>query len=125
MHKNLIIGTVVLISILGGLIVAAKPGPAAKSPPLAEVQSNSDLAAEGMGFDFGAPCDSGLYVAKLEQAESSLELVHLAVDSGRDHGRFIGVAEIFQIIDPLLGSGFGANDGAAFEGVIDLRGMEA
>jgi len=54
MHKNLIIGTVVLISILGGLIVAAKPGPAAKSPPLAEVQSNSDLAAEEMGFDFGS-----------------------------------------------------------------------
>ena len=53
MHKNLIIGTVLVILILGGLIVAAKPGPAAKAPQRAEVQSNSDLTADETSFDFG------------------------------------------------------------------------
>jgi hypothetical protein len=52
-HRNLIAGSVLVILILGGLIVAAKPGPAAKSPPRAEVQSKSDLIAEEMSFDFG------------------------------------------------------------------------
>ncbi len=54
MHKNPIIGTVLVILILGGLIVAAKPGPAVKSPPRAESQSKSDLTAEEMNFDFGS-----------------------------------------------------------------------
>jgi hypothetical protein len=49
----MIIGTVLVILILGGLIVAAKPGPAAKSPPRAEVQLPSDLTADEMSFDFG------------------------------------------------------------------------
>jgi len=50
----MIIGTVLVILILGGLIVAAKPGPAAKVPPRAELQSKSDLSAEEMSFDFGS-----------------------------------------------------------------------
>ncbi|MBK5105241.1 MAG: DUF1573 domain-containing protein [Burkholderiales bacterium] len=52
-HKNLIVGAVLLILVLGGLIVAAKPGPAAKAPPRVELQSQSDLTAEQMSFDFG------------------------------------------------------------------------
>jgi hypothetical protein len=50
----MIAGTVLVILILGGLIVAAKPGPAAKSPPRVETQSKSDLSAEEMSFDFGS-----------------------------------------------------------------------
>ena len=53
LHKNLIIGTVLVIVLFGGLIVAAKPGPAAKAPPRVEVQSQSDLTTEQMSFDFG------------------------------------------------------------------------
>ena len=58
MHKNLIIGSLLLILALGGLIVAAKPGPVAKAPPRAEtqsqsVQSQSDLSAEKSSYDFG------------------------------------------------------------------------
>ena len=52
-HRNRIVGAVLVILILGGLIVAAKPGPAAKNPLRAEVQSQSDLTAEQMSFDFG------------------------------------------------------------------------
>lgn len=52
-HKNLIVGAVLLILVLGGLIVAAKPGPAAIAPPRVELQSQSDLTAEQMSFDFG------------------------------------------------------------------------
>lgn len=54
MHKNMIVGTVLVILILGGLIVAAKPGPAAKTPPRVEAQSRSDLSAEQTNFDFGS-----------------------------------------------------------------------
>lgn len=50
----MIIGTVLVILILGGLIVAAKPGPAAKNPLRVEVQSKSDLTAEQTSFDFGS-----------------------------------------------------------------------
>jgi len=53
-HRNMIIGTVVVILALGGLIVAAKPGPSAKAPPRVEVQSKSDLYAEQTSFDFGS-----------------------------------------------------------------------
>ena len=53
MHKNRIIGTVLVVLLLGGLVVAAKPGPAAKSPPPAEARSQSDLSAQELSFDFG------------------------------------------------------------------------
>lgn len=53
-HRNMIVGTVLVILILGGLIVAAKPGPAAKNPLRAEVRSQSDLTAGEMSFDFGS-----------------------------------------------------------------------
>ena len=53
LHKNRIIGTVLVVLLLGGLVVAAKPGPAAKSPPPAEAQSQSDLSAQELSFDFG------------------------------------------------------------------------
>ncbi|MGP1676866.1 MAG: DUF1573 domain-containing protein [Burkholderiales bacterium] len=53
LHKNLIVGAVLVILILGGLIVAAKPGPAAKAPPRVEAQSQSDLTAAQSSFDFG------------------------------------------------------------------------
>ncbi|MBE0627907.1 MAG: DUF1573 domain-containing protein [Burkholderiales bacterium] len=52
-HKNLIVGAVLLILVLGGLIVAARPGPAAKAPPRLELQSQSDLTAAQLSFDFG------------------------------------------------------------------------
>lgn len=52
-HKNLIVGAVLVILLLGGLIVAAKPGPVAKTPPRVEVQSQSDLSAQELSFDFG------------------------------------------------------------------------
>ena len=52
-HRNMIIGTVLVILILGGLIVAAKPGPAAHAPPRVELRSQSDLTADRTSFDFG------------------------------------------------------------------------
>ena len=53
-HRSTVIGTVLVILILAGLIVAAKPGPAANSPPRAPAQSQSDLSAEESSFDFGS-----------------------------------------------------------------------
>jgi hypothetical protein len=52
-HRNMIVAMVVVLLALGGLIVAAKPGPAAKVPPRVEVRSQSDLSAEQPSFDFG------------------------------------------------------------------------
>jgi len=52
-HRNLIVGALLLILVLGGLIAAAKPGPAAKTPPRVELQAQSDLTAAQMSFDFG------------------------------------------------------------------------
>lgn len=45
--------TVVVILALAGLIVAAKPGPAAKTAPRVEIRSQSDLSADQPSFDFG------------------------------------------------------------------------
>lgn len=53
-HRNTIIGTLLVIMVLAGLIVAAKPGPAAKAPPRVEVRSQSDLTAQEPSFDFGS-----------------------------------------------------------------------
>ena len=53
-HRNMIIGMVVVVLSLGGLIVAAKPGPAAKAPQRIEAQPQSDLNAEQPGVDFGS-----------------------------------------------------------------------
>lgn len=53
MHKKLIVGAFLMILLLGGLVVAAKPGPAAITPPPAVVQSRSDLRADQSNFDFG------------------------------------------------------------------------
>ena len=53
-HMNMICGGVFVMLVLGGLIVAAKPGPAAKAPPRLELQSRSDLSAPEPSFDFGS-----------------------------------------------------------------------
>lgn len=53
MYKNRIIGSVLMILVLGGLIVVARPGPGAKAPPRVEAQSQSGLSAEQTSHDFG------------------------------------------------------------------------
>jgi len=52
-HRNTIIGTLAVILVLAGLIVAARPGPAANATPRAETQSQSELIAPEPSFDFG------------------------------------------------------------------------
>jgi len=52
-YRNRVVGTVLAILILAALIVAGKPEPAANVTPRAEAQSQSDLSAPEMSFDFG------------------------------------------------------------------------
>lgn len=52
-HKKRIVGAILVIFILGGVIVAAKPGPAAKAPARLAAPSQSDLSAQAPSFDFG------------------------------------------------------------------------
>lgn len=58
-HKNLVAGAILVVLVLGGLIVAAKPGPAPKAPPRAEARAQSDLTAEQLSFDFGTVSMAG------------------------------------------------------------------
>src|ERR1700680_512775 len=43
-----------------------------------------------------------LEVAQLKNPESSIELAHLSIDSGRHNGDFIYIPEVLQVIDVYL-----------------------
>lgn len=73
----------------------------------------------------GSAGDCGVDVLQLQQAEGSLHLVHLAVDTNGDDVGFAIKAEVFQIVDVALGLGIRADDGTALKGVEDLGRMEA
>ncbi|MNE66652.1 hypothetical protein D3C80_1622120 [compost metagenome] len=64
-------------------------------------------------------------MTQLQQAKCGLHLIHLAIDARRHDGGFIRETEVFQVVDALLDLGIRANDGAPFEGIEDLGGMEA
>ena len=74
--------------------------------------------------DFLAACTHPGHMLELQQAKGCVDLAHLAIDSRRDHGHFVGNAEILQVIDALLGLGVGTDYGAAFERIEDLGRMK-
>ena len=57
LNKRLVIGAALVLAVLGGLIVAARPGPVPKAqatPARVETPSNRILTAKEMNFDFGS-----------------------------------------------------------------------
>ncbi len=54
LNKKLVIGAAAVLVVLGGLIVAAKPGPAPRAPARVETPSSRILTAKETNFDFGS-----------------------------------------------------------------------
>jgi len=54
LNKTLVVGGAAVLVVLGGLIVAARPGPAPKVPARVEAPSNRILVANQANFDFGS-----------------------------------------------------------------------
>jgi len=64
-------------------------------------------------------------VLELQHAKGGVDFAHLAVDAGGHHGDFIDKAEVFQVLNALLGFGVRADDGAAFKSIEDFGSMKA
>jgi hypothetical protein len=54
MNRNIVIGAVLVIVVLGGLIVAAKPGPETQKPATITALPHGVLVADKQMFDFGS-----------------------------------------------------------------------
>lgn len=76
------------------------------------------------GRDLSSPCQSLSDMLELQKAKGCIEFAHLAIDPGRGDRDFIGKTKVFQIIDALLCLGVWTDDGAAFKGIEDFRGVK-
>ena len=61
----------------------------------------------------------------MQQSHGRLHFIHFGVNTRRHHDGFIGKTKVFKIIDALFGFGVVANNGAPFEGIKYLGGVEA
>lgn len=77
-----------------------------------------------IGIDFCAALHDLGHVLQLQQAEGGVDLAHLGVDAGGHHGGLIHKAEVFQVVDVLLGLGIRTDDGATLEGIEHLGGVK-
>src|SRR5690606_2530483 len=75
--------------------------------------------------DLCAPCNGRVHVAQLQQPQGRIELAHLAVDTGRDHGDVVDETEVLEVIDVALHVRIARDDRSALEGVEDLGRVKA
>ena len=90
---------------------------------------HADTFDVGKGFpislgDALAGGDGFVNELEVEQAVGGAHFVHFGVDAGGDDFCLAGEAEVFEIVDALLGFFVVAYEGAAFDGVVGLGGVE-
>ncbi|MNP67109.1 hypothetical protein D3C76_1628970 [compost metagenome] len=64
-------------------------------------------------------------MTKLQDAEGGLDFVHFAVDAGGHDRHFVRKAEVLQVVDSSLEFFVLADNGAPFESIEHLGGVEA
>lgn len=68
--------------------------------------------------------DSVVHLLQIQKAVGGSDLVHLAVDARGDDRCFACKAEVLEIVDTLFGRFVMTDEGAAFDRVVDLGGVE-
>ena len=79
--------------------------------------------AIGVGNHLAAG-NGGIHLLQVQKSVCSTDFVHFAVDAGGDHSGFPCKAEVLQVVDPFFGGFIAANQGPAFDGIVDLGRME-
>ena len=78
-----------------------------------------------VAYSYLVSCFDGLvYLLQIEQSVGGSYFVHFAIDAGGYYGGFVGEAEVFEIVDALLGGGIVHNHSSAFYGVEHFGGMK-
>ena len=91
-------------------------------------EGDAGHGAERLAVAYGhlvAGLDGLVHLAEVQQSVGGAHLVHLGVDARCDDLGLAGEAEVLEVVDTAFGLLVVHHHGAALDGVVHLRGMEA